>query len=80
MKTYSSQSSSAKPLSSMLRTTDGNLSPHNLIDACGKKDELQTLVRHLAEFQKQSLPNERDRKRYTLVEQIPNRELGQPKN
>ena len=35
----------------------------------GKKDELQPLVKRLAELHKQSRRNETDRKRYTLVEQ-----------
>ena len=36
----------------------------------GKKDELQPLVKRLAELHQQSLKNETDRKRYTLVEQL----------
>ena len=37
----------------------------------GKKDELQPLVKRLAELHQQSLKNETDRKRYILVEQGP---------
>jgi len=44
----------------------------------GKKDELQPLVKRLAELHQQSLQNETDRKRYTLVEQLPTPNSGPP--
>lgn len=44
----------------------------------GKKDELQPLVKRLAELHQQSLQNEIDRKRYTLVEQVPAPNSGPP--
>ena len=44
----------------------------------GKKDELQPLVKRLAELHQQSLQNETDRKRYTLVEQLPTTNSGPP--
>jgi hypothetical protein len=37
----------------------------------GKKDEQQPLVKRLAELHQQSLQTETDRKRYTVVEQLP---------
>lgn len=46
----------------------------------GKKDELQPLVKRLAELHEQSLQNEIDRKRYTLVEQVPSPNSGPPNN
>lgn len=44
----------------------------------GKTDELQPLVKRLAELHQQSLQNETDRKRYTLVEQLPTPNSGPP--
>ena len=44
----------------------------------GKKDELQPLVKRLTELHQQSLQNETDRKRYTLVEQLPTPNSGPP--
>jgi tetratricopeptide (TPR) repeat protein len=44
----------------------------------GKKDELQPLVKRLAELHQQSLQDETERKRYTLVEQLPTLNSGQP--
>ena len=45
----------------------------------GKKDELQSLVKRLGELHQQSLQNETDRKRYTLVvEQLPTPNSGPP--
>ena len=44
----------------------------------GKTDELQPLVKRLAELHQQSLQNETDRKRYTLVEQLPTPDSGSP--
>lgn len=44
----------------------------------GKKDELQPLVKRLAELHQQSLQNETDRKRFTLVEQLPALDSGPP--
>jgi len=44
----------------------------------GKKDELQPLVKRLAELHQQSLQDETDRKRYTLVEQLPTPNSGPP--
>ena len=44
----------------------------------GKKDELQPLVKRLAELHQQSLQNETDRKLYTLVEQPPTPSSGPP--
>lgn len=44
----------------------------------GKKDELQPLVKRLAELHQQSLKNDTDRKRYTLVEQLPTPDSGPP--
>ena len=44
----------------------------------GKKDQLQPLVKRLAELHQQSLQNETDRKRYTLVEQLPTSNSGPP--
>ena len=46
----------------------------------GKKDELQPLVKRLAELHQQSLQDETDRKRYTLVEQLPTLNSGPPNN
>jgi hypothetical protein len=37
----------------------------------GKKDEQQPPVKRLAELHQQSLQTETDRKRYTVVEQLP---------
>jgi len=42
----------------------------------GKKDELQPPVKRLAELHQQSLQDETDRKRYTLVEQLPTPNSG----
>ena len=44
----------------------------------GKKDELQPLVKRLAELHQRSLQDETDRKRYTLVEQLPTLNSGPP--
>ena len=44
----------------------------------GKKDELQPLVKRLSELHRQSLKNDTDRKRYTLVGRFPTPNSGPP--
>ena len=48
------------------------------LNHAGKKDEVQPLVKRLAELQQRSLQDETDRKRYTLGEQLPTRNSGPP--